>query len=173
MRRMIALYCSLTVKKPDPKNSTTSRTMMIWMMKKLLRKASESACVPGSSAAGGSGAGGPRRRLQLVGFLFAHLSINYGPVLVVRWRIGGGRGRLGALQQFQAGGVGVENPGGLVLAQRPPSCPGSMRNLAKSGFCAMTCSDCTMACCALAANLLGLGIGLGQEFGGLRCRLRT
>jgi hypothetical protein len=56
---MIALFCSLTVKNPDPINTTTSRTMMIWMMKKLLRKASESACVPGSSAVGGSGAGGP------------------------------------------------------------------------------------------------------------------
>jgi hypothetical protein len=53
---MIALYPSLTVKKPDPRNSTTSRTMMIWMIKKLLRNASARACVPGSSAPGNSGA---------------------------------------------------------------------------------------------------------------------
>ncbi len=59
MRRMIALFCSFTVKKPEAKNITTSSTMMIWMMKKLLRKASDSACVPGSSGVGGSAAGRP------------------------------------------------------------------------------------------------------------------
>src|SRR5437879_40685 len=47
-RKMIARSCGPTVKKPDPKNTSTKITITSLMMPKLLRNASDSACEPAS-----------------------------------------------------------------------------------------------------------------------------
>src|SRR5687767_9649727 len=56
-RRITAFSCGPTVKKPDPKNTTTRMIIRILMIAKLLRSASDSACELESSGTSGGGGG--------------------------------------------------------------------------------------------------------------------
>ena len=67
------------MKKPDPKNTSTNPTMMIWMMKKLLRNASDQRLRPRHILARAPAGRRPERPLQLVGFRFVHVSIQMVP----------------------------------------------------------------------------------------------